>query len=295
MKETVMAGVLTWLKEQPLTATNFLIQRQVKNPTLRERAADWVARTRPAADTTPGHSAAALLESGIQPMDIVGPARAEEMRRYFEGYKVRDHYGKTPGEFLPTDAGPETHVGTFDDAVVLRAPHAVEIANHPAVLSAVSSALGARPIISSMTAWWSIPHAGAAREAELFHRDIDDWRFIKLFVYLTDVDEESGPHAYIPGSHRSDQLREIRRYSDEEVEAAYPDKCMRICGPAGDAFLENTQGLHRGIPPRSRLRLLFQVIYSLSKSPYGPARPIALRSDFPDLDLDPYVNQAYLK
>lgn len=289
-----MAGVLTWLREQPLTATNFLIQRQVKNPVLRERAAGWVARMRPPAVTDTARSATELLEAGIQPVDIVGPERASDMRLYFEGRKVRDHYGKTPGEFLPDEAGPETHVGTFDDEVVLRAPHALAIANDPSVLSAVSAALGARPIISSMTAWWSIPHAGAAREAELFHRDVDDWRFIKLFVYLTDVDHESGPHAYIPGSHTSDRLREIRRYSDDEVETAYPGKCLIISGPAGKAFLENTQGLHRGIPPRSRMRLLFQVIYSLSRSPYGPPRPVARRAEFPSLHLDPYVNQVYL-
>lgn len=290
-----MAGVLTWLREQPLTATNFLVQRQIKNPALRDRAAGWVARTRPSAAADTHYPAEPLLQSGIQPVDVVGPERAADMRRYFEGRKVRDHYGKTVGEFLPGDAGPETHVGTFDDSVVIRAPHALAIANDPGVLSVVSQALGARPIISSMTAWWSIPHAGAAREAELFHRDVDDWRFIKLFVYLTDVDDESGPHAYVPGSHASAGLRQIKRYSDEEVEAAYPGQCVTICGPAGEAFLENTQGLHRGIPPRSRMRLLFQVIYSLSKSPYGPPRPIAQRSEFPHIQLDPYINQVYLK
>src|SRR5690606_8644383 len=99
--------------------------------------------------------------------------------------------------------GPETHVGHFDDRTILHAPHVLRIANDPEIISAVSGALGARPIISSLIAWWSIPHAGQAREAELFHRDVDDWRFIKLFVYLTDVDAGAGPHVYVPGSHCS--------------------------------------------------------------------------------------------
>ena len=186
-------------------------------------------------------------------------------------------------------------MGHFDETVTLNAPHVLAIANDPRVLAAVSEALGARPIISSLIAWWSIPHPGEARDAEMFHRDVDDWRFIKLFIYLTDVDEESGPHAYVPGSYGSEGLRSIRRYADAEVQAAYPDKTIIITGKAGDSFLENTQGLNRGIPPQSRLRLLFQVIYSLSKSPCGPPRPLAARSGFPYLDLDPYVNQVYLR
>jgi len=288
-----MSSVLKWVREQPMTTAGFLVQRQIKNPDMRERIGAAMARTRP----RPRDGArvdSPLVARGYEPVDAVGPTRAAEMRTWFEGFKVHDHYGRTPGEFWPAEAGPETHVGNFTDEITLRAPHALAIANDPAVLAAVSEALGARPLISSMTAWWSIPHPGEARDAELFHRDVDDWRFIKLFVYLTDVDDESGPHAYVPGSHRSPKLRDIRRYTDEEVEAAYPGETMIIRGKAGDAFLENTQGLHRGIPPRSKLRLLYQVLYSLSRSPYGPPRPIASRADFPDLDLDPYVNQVYL-
>lgn len=285
-------AVLKWMQEQPLTTTNFLIQRQVKNPVLRDRLGDMVARSRPAAPN--GRADWPLLHTGYQPMDVVGPDKARAMREYFEGFKVRDHYGRTPGYFWPKDASPATHVAYLDDDVVLRAPHVLEIANDPRVLEPVAAALGAKPIISSLIVWWSIPHPGEARDAELFHRDVDDWRFIKLFTYLTDVDEESGPHAYVPGSHTSDKLRVIRRYTDDEVEAAYPGETMIITGNAGSSFLENTQGLHRGIPPKSKIRLLFQVIYSLSKSPYGPPKPLASRSDFPDLDLDPYINQAYL-
>jgi hypothetical protein len=291
-----MSVVLKWFREQPVTTSKFLLQRRIMDPDRRDRIGAAVARglPRPARLET-DLSEAPLLLSGYQPLEVVGPEKAASMRAWFEQHPVHDHYGGTAGDFLPHEASERTHVGTFRDLVTLQAPHALAIANDPRVLDLVGTALGAKPIISLMSAWWSIPHPGEAREAELFHRDVDDWRFVKLFVYLTDVDEESGPHAYVPGSHRSSKLREIRRYTDSEVEAAYPGGVMTITGRAGDAFLENTQGLHRGVPPKSRLRLLFQVIYSLSKSPYGPARPIASRADFPDLELDPYINQAYLR
>jgi hypothetical protein len=288
-----MSTLLKWMRDQPMTTAGFLVQRQIKNPDMRERIGAAMARTRP----RPRDGArinSPLVAQGYEPIDIVGAERAAEMRAYFEGLKVRDLYGRTAGDFWPSEAGPDTHVAYHEEAATLMAPHALAIANDPGVLAAVSEALGAKPLISSMATWWSIPHPGKARDAELFHRDVDDWRFVKLFVYLTDVDEESGPHAYVPGSHRSPNLRDIRRYTDEEVEAAYPGETIIIKGKAGDAFLENTQGLHRGIPPRSKMRLLFQVIYSLSRSPYGPPKPLARYEDFPGLDLDPYINQVYL-
>lgn len=291
-----MSVVLRWFREQPVTTTKFMLQRRVMNPDRRERIGAWLARGLPRPNTASASPAEApLLDLGYQPMPVAGPAKAAEMRAWFEQHPVHDYYGGTPGEFFPHQASEKTHVAHFRDEVTLRAPHALAIANDPDVLALVGYALEAKPIISMMSTWWSIPHPGEARQAELFHRDVDDWRFVKLFVYLTDVDEESGPHAYVPGSHRSPKLREIKRYTDAEVEAAYPGRILTITGKAGDAFLENTQGLHRGVPPRSRLRLLYQVIYSLSKSPYGPPKPIASREEFPDLTLDPYINQTYLR
>ena len=38
--------------------------------------------------------------------------------------------------------------------------------------------------------------------AQFFHWDNDFSKFLKLYIYLTDVDEDSGPHIYIPKSHK---------------------------------------------------------------------------------------------
>ena len=39
-----------------------------------------------------------------------------------------------------------------------------------------------------------------------FHRDYESFNFIKLFVYLTDVDKDFGPHQYIIGSHKENKF-----------------------------------------------------------------------------------------
>ena len=41
---------------------------------------------------------------------------------------------------------------------------------------------------------------------QLFHRDYESFNFVKLFVYLTDVGKENGPHEYIIRSNIKDNF-----------------------------------------------------------------------------------------
>ena len=43
--------------------------------------------------------------------------------------------------------------------------------------------------------------------AQFFHWDNDFSKFLKLYIYLTDVDEDSGPHIYIPKTHKKKKIR----------------------------------------------------------------------------------------
>ena len=148
------------------------------------------------------------------------------------------------------------------------------------LVETVAEEMGCKPTISYMTAWWSIPaHNEAAQHAEKYHRDVEDFDFTKLLVYLTDVDEEAGPHVFVKGSHLIEKLTSIRRYADEEVFAAFgKENEVRFTGSAGTCFLEKTYGMHRGVPPVSRPRLTFQVLYSLRDTIYGPPSPIMTRA-----------------
>lgn len=220
-----------------------------------------------------------------------------DIRGWFETRSCADAYRPDLGAFTgPQNAPKGTHVAFFDPDSVVNAPHALAIANLAPLLETVAANLGAKPTISYMTAWWSVPAGdGTAQHAEKFHRDVDDLDFIKFFLYLTDVDEECGPHVYIKGSHLADRLTKIRRYDDAEIHAAFGrDKEVRFTGKAGSCFLEKTYGFHRGYPPRSKPRLIFQVMYSLRETIYGPRRPIV------DLDarppgLDRFINRIYCR
>lgn len=227
--------------------------------------------------------------------DLISAEAVADMREWFTDAPAQDPHRPALGTFTaPGDVPEQTHVAYIDAQHVASAPHGLELANHPSVIAAVTQFLGAKPTISYMTSWWSMPRGGDAEGPENFHRDWDDYRFVKLFLYLTDVDENSGPHAFVRGSHESDRLMERRRFSDEEVEAAFPaEDRMIITGPAGSHFLETTFGVHRGIPPVSDRRLIFQVLYTLSPHISGPLQPVmrlpAERRD----GVDPYTNRIF--
>jgi hypothetical protein len=98
--------------------------------------------------------------------------------------------------------------------------------------------------------------------ATAFHRDVDAWRWLKVFVYLTDVDKGSGHHEVFRGSHLKfpAELREIRRYSLTELEQHFGPH-LSVTGPAGTCFAENTLAFHRGTTPIKNSRLMLTAVY----------------------------------
>jgi hypothetical protein len=128
--------------------------------------------------------------------------------------------------------------------------------------------LACSPVLDMLVAWWSYPTPGPdAASAQMYHFDLDRIRWIKVFVYLTDVTVDNGPHAFIPCSHRNVGERVVRdsRYSDEEVSEWYPEVAPQLfIAPAGTVFLEDTLGLHKGIPVKSGIRGVFECEYSIN-------------------------------
>ncbi|MEJ7766045.1 MAG: phytanoyl-CoA dioxygenase family protein, partial [Acidimicrobiales bacterium] len=129
------------------------------------------------------------------------------------------------------------------------------------LLALAQDYFGATPINDLLTMWWSAPGpTGSESEvAQQFHFDLDRLRFLKLFVYLTDVTEESGPHVYLRGTHHGlpARLRAPRRYTDSEVGSELMSRALRLCGPRGTMFLADTIGLHKGLPVVEGNRLVF--------------------------------------
>ena len=100
------------------------------------------------------------------------------------------------------------------------------------------------------------------QNAQYFHWDNDFKKFFKLYVYLTDVDEGSGPHIFVPGTHKkklaSHQL--CRLYSDQQIYSSYSET-KKFLGKAGSLFFVDSYGIHKGETPTSNSRLLLNVHY----------------------------------
>jgi len=211
---------------------------------------------------------------------------------YSEKIKCYDDYNDPTKPIDVHNEPKETHVAHYRKEDLVRFKPIMDIANDPSVLQVVQEFLGAKPTISNVNMWWSFGGKKQAEHAQLFHRDMDDWRFCKLFIYLTDVNEQSGPHIYVKYSSASPKFRKIRRYSDLEIENAFGKENIKtFVAPKGTTFLVDTYGFHKGLLPESKNRLLLQIQYSLFPIGIEEYHPVDIgRSIY-----DTYINRLFVK
>ena len=145
----------------------------------------------------------------------------------------------------------------------------------PLLLDVARHYLGGEAKLITTRTWWSFP-TGNASEADLsrasfkFHFDLDDWRMLKFFFYLSDVDDDAGPHVFVRGSHKrrraKHQLTLLVGHPSEEVLGFYgEDNAMKLTGKAGYGFVEDPFGFHMGTPAKQHPRLMMEVGFGVSK------------------------------
>jgi hypothetical protein len=90
---------------------------------------------------------------------------------------------------------------------VMLAPHLLELANSNFLLGLAQSYLGCTPTLYSLNLMIAHPNPNPTPYLQSFHRDFDDFRFITLFVFLSDIErDEDGAHVFIRGSQRLDKI-----------------------------------------------------------------------------------------
>lgn len=144
--------------------------------------------------------------------------------------------------------------------------------------------LGCSPIlVAPGRLWWSTTWQGNEsksklskdRLAQFFHTDMARIKFLKFFVYLTDVSEKTGPFCFIKGSHKQKPRKLSRdgRISDREVARYYTDEnFIEFTAKKGSIIAVDSRGLHKGKTPSKNHRLIFELEYanSLFVAPYYP-------------------------
>jgi hypothetical protein len=184
------------------------------------------------------------------------------------------------------DGGPR--MGVFDPAKPLervydipepdswRMPAYQRIIADPIFVNVSQAYLEAASALKNVNLWWSAavdgrPDKAADHAAQMFHFDYDPApRWLKFFIYISDVTAETGPHVFVRGSHRPRQskLRDILargyvRISDDEIAQVFGrDNVLELAGPKGTVLAVDTLGFHKGKPPISGYRLLAQLEFA---------------------------------
>ena len=121
--------------------------------------------------------------------------------------------------------------------------------------------------------WWHTPFSDRpdSEAAQYFHFDMDRPKWLKFFIYLTDVETTSGPHTFIAGSHKTESIpssllsKGYARLTDEEVKNAFDEKdIIEFAAPRGTIIAEDTRGLHKGKHVQKGDRLILQLQFSNS-------------------------------
>ncbi len=268
-------------------------------PQARNRLARLIALFRPKTrDFAPSKTARqlhrALETDGITPAQpLIDAAIVADLRGYFEQVPCHDPFRAHLDPFpFDAPASPETNMGYISLVDTLAAPHLMRLLNDQAVLEAAELYLGCKPLLDNVGAWWSFGDRPAAKGTQRYHRDLDSLRGFKLFIYLTDVDAESGPHVFMRGSHRSATLDTGKAMLDAAIHEAFGSwNEVQMIGPAGTWFLADTFGFHKGALPKSGRRLLIAAQYNVNPTPHMPRVPVATLAD---PELDPFVNRLLL-
>jgi len=143
--------------------------------------------------------------------------------------------------------------------------------------------LGCDPQLLGIDAWFSLtPHVqfqeyddvGKVVSSQMWHRDCDNLRDLKVMTYLTDVNnDDQGPFEIIEDTHSFNFFNPLAyvmgnklRIEDKYVVKKFSSKVKSFLGVAGSSFIVDTRAIHRGktINQKNFFRLIIQLYFSAS-------------------------------
>jgi hypothetical protein len=123
------------------------------------------------------------------------------------------------------------------------------------LLDVANAYLGLWSKLEYVDLWYTPPAAeDERRSSQRWHRDFNDRHLLKAFVYLVDVDEETGPFEYVPRSAPGGELDSLwpwRPLGDnyppqDELADRIKGRAVTFTAPKGTIIFCNTCGFHRG-------------------------------------------------
>ena len=166
----------------------------------------------------------------------------------------------------------------YDESKIFNVEVINKLIFDPCIIQICENYFESRACLSNIDLWWtpvrkraSIKNEIANKSAQFFHFDLDRIKWLKFFIYLTDVTLDDGPHEYIEGTNNVSRkekkfLKEgYKRIKDEKIYNYYNSSSIKkILGKKGTIFVGDTSCFHRGSPPVKNDRLLLVIEYSNS-------------------------------
>jgi hypothetical protein len=258
----------------------YYAQRLVVNPILRKYVVfalgKWVGKSSNTRET-PHPLIDPLKRDGIVCVEaMLSPSQCTEIVEYLADKPVYDRYVSIERAF--SDARPpDMSFGIHLRENVLDCPHVMELVSSPTMVQLAADYLGCTPTLTCLGIQWSFP-TNTPGVAQNFHRDAEDWKYLRVLVYLTDVEEGCGPHVYINGSHLDKLPLRLKRYRPEEILQEYGiGSFVKVFGTRGTGIAADTSGIHKGELPTSKPRLVLSFTYAILPNPMSEYKPLRTR------------------
>jgi hypothetical protein len=199
---------------------------------------------------------------------------SDEVARLQETLQDRISAARSSAASGEIEIGKKTYLLEYLDHNPALDPQSIfaRFALQPNIWEIANSYVGMLTRMRACNVWHNFPTQAQARESQLWHRDPEDLYIVKVFVYLSDVDQGAGPFTYAPGTHGKGRVRQkpdyllegdTKRSTDTQMAAVVPrDDWVTCTGQRGTIVFADTRGYHKGGLSKERDRVLYSCMFT---------------------------------
>jgi hypothetical protein len=207
-------------------------------------------------DHASGYLHVEALESKFLICDVLGEAQ-KDLKNHLKQENQKHH---------------KKYLQVVDSTNALNLDHPyLKLALSEELIGLATRYLGFTPILSDIILWYSPNIDSELEGSQFFHLDYADVSQVKVFVLITDVDEDSGPTAIVDA--KSSQVismaanyrlsnKDIRIPDETVFSHVKPSDIIRATGRAGSLFIADTSRcLHYGSRKAKKPRAVLLIQY----------------------------------
>lgn len=198
----------------------------------------------------------------------------------------------------------QSYFGTEDSELLLDLTNPfVKFYTSDEILKIVTAYLGYIPQLFEIYVEKTTPVGEeSASYSQNWHRDPEEKRTLKVFIYLSDVTLEAGPFTYLVGSTPTGRGRYRKLFPQKLPHGSYPsessvlgkidpDDLLVVSGVQGSVIFCDTSGLHRGGYAKSQHRIMSTGFYPSKNYSESPRFSVKGLENVSGIDLQPLARK----